>query len=241
MNAGGERAAAAADDPLRVEIADAAAMRSCALRLAGLLRAGDLLILTGGLGAGKTTFTQGLAEGLGVRGRVTSPTFIVAREHRPRADGPGLVHVDAYRLSGPEELDDLDLDSQLSGAVVVVEWGEGKAEQLAASRLEVVIDREALREAEEPVRQEDRRSADAAGSGDPCVRGTGVRPAGGIALEKDGTDRADAAEPEAAPGEHGLTDVLDEPRLLTVRAVGDAWAARREALAAALAGFSPHT
>lgn len=237
MNAGGELTAAATDDPLRVEIADAAAMRSCAVRLAGLLRAGDLLILTGGLGAGKTTFTQGLAEGLGVRGRVTSPTFIVAREHRPRGGGPGLVHVDAYRLSGPEELDDLDLDSQLSDAVVVVEWGEGKAEQLAASRLEIVIDREALRQAEAATLSEDGRVDGSAAAASGAEGGQNL--SGDRRSETGEPDAVpDAAPGEAARADGGLTDTLDEPRLVTVRAVGEAWDARRSALAAALAGPS---
>ncbi|MFL6060175.1 MAG: tRNA (adenosine(37)-N6)-threonylcarbamoyltransferase complex ATPase subunit type 1 TsaE [Marmoricola sp.] len=114
-------------------------------RLGALLRAGDLLILTGDLGAGKTTFTQGLGEGLGVRGAVTSPTFVISRVHPSLGDGPGLVHVDAYRLgasgSGGAELDDLDLDTDLDTAVTVVEWGSGLAEALAADRLELALTR----------------------------------------------------------------------------------------------------
>ncbi|MFT4188855.1 MAG: tRNA (adenosine(37)-N6)-threonylcarbamoyltransferase complex ATPase subunit type 1 TsaE [Aeromicrobium sp.] len=112
-----------------------------ARRLAGLLRAGDLLVLSGDLGAGKTTFTQGLADGLDVRGPVTSPTFIVARHHPPLADGPGLVHVDAYRLGSAAELDDLDLDASLAESVTVVEWGEGLAEQLSPDRLHLRFER----------------------------------------------------------------------------------------------------
>ncbi|MGO4245441.1 tRNA (adenosine(37)-N6)-threonylcarbamoyltransferase complex ATPase subunit type 1 TsaE, partial [Janibacter sp. RAF20_2_2] len=92
-------------------------------RLATLLRAGDLVVLTGGLGAGKTTLTRGLGAGLGVRGAVTSPTFVIARVHPSLVGGPELVHVDAYRLGGAAELDDLDLDSELDEAVTVVEWG----------------------------------------------------------------------------------------------------------------------
>jgi tRNA threonylcarbamoyladenosine biosynthesis protein TsaE len=110
-------------------------------RLAAVLRAGDLVILTGDLGAGKTTFTQGLGEGLEVRGQVTSPTFVISRVHPSLVGGPALVHVDAYRLGGIEELDDLDLDASLDEAVTVVEWGGGVAEGLAETRLEVRLTR----------------------------------------------------------------------------------------------------
>lgn len=127
--------------PAALVVPDADAMRDLGRRLAGLLRAGDLLVLTGGLGAGKTTFTQGLGAGLGVRGDVTSPTFVIARVHPSTVGGPELVHVDAYRLGGAAELDDLDLDTSLEDAVTVVEWGAGLAEQLADDRLEVVIER----------------------------------------------------------------------------------------------------
>jgi len=120
---------------------DADAMRALGAGVAARLRAGDLVLLVGDLGAGKTTFTQGLGEGLGVRGPVTSPTFVIARVHPSEVDGPPLVHVDAYRLGGLEELDDLDLDASLDEAVTVVEWGEGIAEGLAESRLEVRISR----------------------------------------------------------------------------------------------------
>jgi tRNA threonylcarbamoyladenosine biosynthesis protein TsaE len=113
--------------------------RALAVRLAGLLRAGDLLVLSGDLGAGKTTFTQGLGRGLGVRGDVTSPTFVISRVHPTLTGGPALVHVDAYRLGGLTELDDLDLDTSLADAVTVVEWGTGLAESLAEDRLEIEI------------------------------------------------------------------------------------------------------
>jgi tRNA threonylcarbamoyladenosine biosynthesis protein TsaE len=117
-------------------------MRALGARVATELRPGDLVVLTGDLGAGKTTFTQGLGLGLSVEGAVTSPTFVIAREHRSRGDGPELVHVDAYRLGGAAELDDLDLDTTLDAAVTVVEWGEGVAEDLADSRLQVRITRD---------------------------------------------------------------------------------------------------
>ena len=105
------------------------------------MHAGDVVVLTGELGAGKTTLTQGMGVGLGVRGDVTSPTFVIARVHPSLVGGPDLVHVDAYRLGGIAELDDLDLDTSLDEAVTVVEWGAGLAEGLAESRLEITITR----------------------------------------------------------------------------------------------------
>jgi tRNA threonylcarbamoyladenosine biosynthesis protein TsaE len=127
--------------PLEVDAVSAEDTRALGERLAAVLRAGDLVILTGDLGAGKTTFTQGLGEGLQVRGGITSPTFVISRVHPSLVGGPALVHVDAYRLGGIEELDDLDLDTSLDEAVTVVEWGEGVAEGLAETRLEVTITR----------------------------------------------------------------------------------------------------
>ena len=128
--------------PVDVELPDLLATRRLGERLAGGLRAGDLVVLSGPLGAGKTSLTQGLATGLGVRGTVTSPTFVLARAHR----GPlPLLHVDAYRLrdAGPRALDlaDLDLEDALEDGVVVVEWGEGLVERLSPSRLDVVLSR----------------------------------------------------------------------------------------------------
>ena len=103
------------------------------------LRAGDLVLLNGELGAGKTTFTRGLGEALGVRGAVTSPTFVLARTH-PRLDGAApLVHVDAYRLSSPVELDDLDIDFERS--IVVVEWAAGMLDGITETWLELQIER----------------------------------------------------------------------------------------------------
>jgi len=117
-----------------------AAMEELGRRLGAGLVAGDLVVLTGALGAGKTTLTRGLAESLGVRGRIQSPTFVIARTHPSLADGPALVHVDAYRLGSPAELDDLDLD--LDHAVTVVEWGRGFVEGLREHWWEVEIERE---------------------------------------------------------------------------------------------------
>ena len=124
----------------RIEVPTAADMHALGRRLAAVLRAGDLVVLSGPLGAGKTTLVQGLGAGLGVRGPVTSPTFVIARVHPALNGGPGLVHVDAYRLSSVAEVDDLDLDASLDDCVTVVEWGEGLVEGLAADRLEVTIE-----------------------------------------------------------------------------------------------------
>jgi tRNA threonylcarbamoyladenosine biosynthesis protein TsaE len=114
-------------------------MRTLGARLAGLLRAGDLVVLSGPLGAGKTTLAQGIGAGLGVRGHVTSPTFVIARLHPSLHGGPDLVHADAYRLGSRAEVDDLDLDADLASSVTVVEWGEGLVEDLAPSLLMVGI------------------------------------------------------------------------------------------------------
>lgn len=122
-------------------IADAAAMRSLGREVAAALRAGDLVLLSGSLGAGKTTFAQGVGDGLGVRGPVTSPTFVIARVHPSLVEGPPMVHVDAYRLGGWDELEDLDLEATLHDAVTLVEWGTGVAEGLSGDRLEVRIER----------------------------------------------------------------------------------------------------
>jgi len=133
---------------LRVHDApDPETMRDLGARLATHLRAGDVVVLTGELGAGKTTFAQGLGAGLRVRGDVTSPTFVIARVHPSLVGGPALVHVDAYRLGGVAELDDLDLDTSLDEAVTIVEWGEGIAEGLSDERLEVRIERAVADEA----------------------------------------------------------------------------------------------
>ncbi|MEI2778693.1 MAG: tRNA (adenosine(37)-N6)-threonylcarbamoyltransferase complex ATPase subunit type 1 TsaE [Tetrasphaera sp.] len=114
--------------------------------LATVCRAGDLVVLAGDLGAGKTTLTQGIGAGLRVRGDVTSPTFVIARVHPPLGDGPALVHVDAYRLGSIAELDDMDLDATLEQSVTVVEWGEGLAEDLADSHLLVVLEADPVTE-----------------------------------------------------------------------------------------------
>lgn len=134
--------------PIEREVQTAEEMRDLARTIAKQLQPGDLVVLTGALGAGKTTFTQGLGDGLGVRGPITSPTFVISRVHPSLVGGPDLVHVDAYRLggvdvdgSGRNELDDLDLDASLDEVVTIVEWGAGLADALSDSRLEITIER----------------------------------------------------------------------------------------------------
>ena len=121
------------------ELATVADTQAFGRELAALLRPGDLVVLAGPLGAGKTALTQGIGAGLGVRGPVTSPTFVLARVHR--GGRLPLVHVDAYRLGSMADVDDLDLDATAEEAVTVVEWGHGLVEQLADEHLVVELDR----------------------------------------------------------------------------------------------------
>jgi tRNA threonylcarbamoyladenosine biosynthesis protein TsaE len=176
----------------------AAATQVLAERLGRLLGAGDLLVLDGELGAGKTTFTQGLGRGMGVRAGIISPTFVLVRIHPNLADGPNpggpdLVHVDAYRLGSAAEVDDIDLENTMDSAVTVVEWGSGRVEHLAESRLEVELER---------------------------AIGTAAEPAGSTS-----TDPAGAAEDWFGQGlpDADSFDVGDEPRVLRIRALGPRW------------------
>ena len=137
----------------RMELPEVADTRELGRRLGELVRKGDLVVLAGPLGAGKTVVAQGIGAGLGVPGPVTSPTFVLARVHR--GGRLPLVHVDAYRLGSVEEVDDLDLDADLPESVTVVEWGHGLVEQLADAHLLVRLDRA----------DDDRRTAELTGSG----------------------------------------------------------------------------
>lgn len=129
-------------DPIvgRHEIASPEAMEALGEQMGRMLRPGDLVVLTGPLGAGKTTLTRGIGRGLGIRGPVQSPTFVLARTHPSLVGGAPLVHVDAYRLGSPAELDDLDID--LDGSVVIVEWGRDMVDGLRETWWEVELDRE---------------------------------------------------------------------------------------------------
>ena len=137
-------------------IPDAAAMHRFGIDLARTLQAGDLIVLTGPLGAGKTTLTRGLGEGLQVRGTVTSPTFVLARTHPSLVGGAPFVHVDAYRLSSAMELDDLDID--FARSIVVVEWGRGLLDGITESWLDIEIERPQGRS--ETVRETDVAASD---------------------------------------------------------------------------------
>jgi tRNA threonylcarbamoyladenosine biosynthesis protein TsaE len=139
--------------PVTVAVRSPEEMSELAARVASLLQAGDVLILSGELGAGKTTFVQGLADAMDVRGPITSPTFVLSRIHPALSGGPDLVHVDAYRLGSPAEVDDLDLDATVPGSVTAVEWGHGRAEQLSDSWLELTIEVDEVADDTEPVRR----------------------------------------------------------------------------------------
>ncbi|WP_084499451.1 tRNA (adenosine(37)-N6)-threonylcarbamoyltransferase complex ATPase subunit type 1 TsaE [Brevibacterium album] len=187
---------------IRLSPTDREAMAEFAARLAGVLRAGDVLLLTGNLGAGKTTFTQFLGRALDVRGRVSSPTFTIAREHPARSAGPGLVHVDAYRLSGADEFEDLGLESSLEDSVTVVEWGRGMAEALGDH-----LDIEILR-------------TGALGEADARVAGEAAEAGAAHLAEAGEHDEAgDAPEDEALEDE----TPEDESRTVIIRAFGPTW------------------
>jgi tRNA threonylcarbamoyladenosine biosynthesis protein TsaE len=175
--------------------------RAWGVRLGRLLRSGDLVLLTGALGAGKTTLTQGIAEGVGVRAPVTSPTFVISRVHPSLVGGPVLVHVDAYRLSGLHELDDLDLDTDLDRAVTVVEWGRGVAEDLSEDALEVVLEGESTRLVTVTARGRRWESPDAAAA----LAALAAEPAG----PADAADAADHAGTNPGMGRF-VPDVSDE-------------------------------
>lgn len=167
MDGGVEGAGSAVVTVERIEADAARDTQEVGRSLGRRLQPGDLVILSGELGAGKTTFTQGLAEGLNVRGPITSPTFVIARVHPSLAAGAPLVHVDAYRLGSLAELDDLDLDASVEDSVTVVEWGEGKAEVLSGQRLEVRIERAV---ADDAMEGDDRRIITVVAHGDAIAQ-----------------------------------------------------------------------
>jgi tRNA threonylcarbamoyladenosine biosynthesis protein TsaE len=123
-----------------LQVPDEDAMHEFGARIAGELRAGDLVILVGPLGAGKTTFTRGVGEALGAIGNVSSPTFVIARTHKLHDRAVVLVHADAYRLGSVAELDDLDID--FANSIVLVEWGKGMLDGVAENWLEIEIERD---------------------------------------------------------------------------------------------------
>ncbi len=190
-----------------LDVGTAEQTHALAAALGAGLQAGDLLVLSGELGAGKTTFTQGLGEGLGVRAGIISPTFVLVRIHPnlpdgPRPGGPDLVHVDAYRLESASEIDDIDLENTMDTAVTVVEWGRGRVEHLSESRLEVELHRR-LGSAQPGTAQP--------GTAQPGSAGAGAG-AGAAVLDFD-------------------TDDADEPRTVVFRGFGPRWAQPPAALA----------
>jgi tRNA threonylcarbamoyladenosine biosynthesis protein TsaE len=194
---------------LSLTVQSAEETHALAAALGSVLEAGDLVILTGELGAGKTTFTQGLGEGLGVRAGIISPTFVLVRIHPnlpdgPRPGGPDLVHVDAYRLESAAEIDDIDLENTMDSTVTVVEWGRGRVEHLSDSLLDVEL----------------HRPLGAALAGTSTL-GTA---APGAAGATDGVLDFD-------------TDDDDEPRTIVIRGFGPRWA-EQPLLPAALKGNS---
>jgi tRNA threonylcarbamoyladenosine biosynthesis protein TsaE len=207
-------------------VATADDMVALGRRLAAVLRPGDLVVLTGSLGAGKTTLVQGIGAGLGVRGPVTSPTFVIARVHPSLTGGPALVHADAYRLASPAEVDDLDLDASLETSVTVVEWGGGLAEGLAADRLDVSITLAAP-------------GTGPAGAGEaPASRGPGGMPAGDGPGEMPAAMLPGKLPAGAGPGELPAgTGPDQEPRTVRLKGHGARWDAALAALAA-LAGVA---
>ena len=149
----------------KLEVSTPVAMHELGLKLSRLFQAGDLVVLTGPLGAGKTTLTRGVGEGLTAIGNVSSPTFVIARTHKRSDGGPVLVHVDAYRLGSALELDDLDIDYENS--IVLVEWGKGMTDDLVESWLEIVIERErAVEHAADGSESTDPRTVSIMGFGD---------------------------------------------------------------------------
>lgn len=169
--------------------------RAVGKAIGALFGPGDLVILSGGLAAGKTTLTQGIAEGVGVRGPITSPTFVIARTHpslRP-GGGPAMVHVDAYRLGGVDELDDIDLDTDLGSAVTIVEWGAGLADQLSVDRLLIAL---------EPVPEQRLDDSAPTPAANPAAAGV--------------TDDDVVID---------VSQEIEEPRLVTISASGQRWTA----------------
>jgi tRNA threonylcarbamoyladenosine biosynthesis protein TsaE len=176
--------------------------------LAGVLGVGDLLVLSGELGAGKTTFTQGLGEGLGVRAGIISPTFVLVRIHPnlpdgPRPGGPDLVHVDAYRLGSAAEIDDIDLENTLDSSVTVVEWGHDRVEHLSESRLEIDLHRAV--------------GLGATGLGAIGLGDSGLGEPGAGTSSRNGAGTLDFD-----------TEDTDEPRTIVMRGYGPRWPAAPE-------------
>jgi len=185
------------------DVGSAAGLQALAADLAPHLRAGDLVVLSGELGAGKTTFTQGLGRGLTVEDRIISPTFVLVRQHSATGRGPGLIHVDAYRLESAAAVDDLDLETTMAGNITVIEWGAGRVEHLSHSWLRVDIARPLGR------LQNDGDDGDA-----------GVDDGGGCGVRGNGGGRLTTE----------FDDGIDEVRTVTLSGFGPRWYGRQPAL-----------
>ena len=192
-------------------VASADDMVALGRRLAAVLLPGDLVVLSGDLGAGKTTLVQGIGAGLGVRGPITSPTFVIARVHPSLTGGPALVHADAYRLTSPAEVDDLDLDDSLETSVTVVEWGGGLVEDLAADRLDVSIARAAPAAPSTPGPEGPGGEPAGAGPGNAPGPGNGPMP-----------DRGSGPGSDSGPDSGSGPD--QEPRTVRLEGHGARWA-----------------
>ncbi len=239
-------AVSATAEVAEVRVPSGAQMRDLGRRLAALLDPGDLVVLTGPLGAGKTTLVQGIGLGLDVRGPVTSPTFVIARVHPSLCGGPALVHADAYRLGSRAEVDDLDLDADLDSSVTVVEWGEGLVEDLSPSYLEIKIT--VMRQSAPPdrpggpgspvangagaVHGSDRTEVSADGAGAPEGAGApdGIGAPDGAGAP-DGTGAPDGIEAPDGP------EAPDELRVVRLTGTGARWAAAAQSARRALADW----
>ena len=195
-------------------VGSAAETQALAARLGRILRAGDLVVLSGELGAGKTTFTQGLGEGLGVRPGIISPTFVLVRSHPSMNGGPDLVHVDAYRLGSEGEIDDIDLENTLDEAVTVVEWGRGRVEHLSDSWLDISL----VRPTGADLVNRPAEGATTATTATPAAAAAGA-PAPGTAQGAAGTQSGAGVVLDFEESDDG------EPRLIRMAAYGPRWAA----------------
>lgn len=190
-----------------VEVPTAERMEALGRRVGTALRAGDVVALDGPLGAGKTTFTRGIGEALGVRGRIASPTFVIARSHAARGEGPGLVHVDAYRLRDALELDDLDLD--LERNVTVVEWGAELVAALTGSWLRISIERP--------------RAHEGTGAGGPGAAEHAEHLPRPAATAGDSTENEENSGNGGGPDATGDEGSPDAPRRVRIDGTGARW------------------
>ena len=231
----GDSNVAGAADLAEIQVPTGAKMHDLGWRLAHLLRPGDLVVLTGPLGAGKTTLVQGIGQGLGVRGPVTSPTFVIARVHPSLRGGPALVHADAYRLGSRAEVDDLDLDADLDSSVTVVEWGEGLVEDLSPSFLEVKIT--VVRRAGRPGRPGEADTSGTDAGADTSGTDAEADTSGTDTAEAD-TSGADAGADTSGTDTAEVPEEPEEPRIVRLTGTGVRWTAAAQSARGALADWA---